>query len=281
MHEFQYCDSSLEKNKSDSYHLSIQAGLDGFSFTVVDPYRNQYLALSHFPIEARPDLQKLTGIIKDTLSARELLNLGYNSVSCIVTGSRSTLLPGILFNKNHIRSYFEFNHEMEELDELHFNYLKHIDAYLIFPVYQEISNLLFRHFPKLKLFNQAAPFIESTLVRKEHEQQVSVYFQSDFFDIIYLRGRQLILHNNFRYRDPKDIIYFILFTCDKLKLDPATVPVCLSGDVSIQSVETEIISQFFRNVSFARTDKQFIYPAAFNKLPEHAFLNLLNLYHCE
>jgi hypothetical protein len=280
MHEFQYCDSSLEKNKSDSYHLSIQAGLDGFSFSVLDPYLNKFLALSHFPFTSKTDLQYLPGIIKDRLNSQELLILEYNSISCILTGNKSTLLPGSLFNKEHIRSYFEFNHEMEDLDELHVNYLKYIDAYLIFSVYQELSNVLFRHFPKLKIFNQATPFIESTLVQKTNEQQLSVNFQSDFFDIIYLRGKQLILYNNFRYRDPRDVIYFILFTCDKLKLDPTVVPVCLSGDIAYQSIEAERIRQFFKNVSFARTDKQFSYPSGFNKLPEHTFLNLLNLYHC-
>jgi len=281
MYEFNLFDDSLEKNKSDSYHLSIQAGTDGFSFSVLDPYRNRYLALSHLPFKTRPDLLLLPEIIQSTLTSRELLTLDYDSISCILTGYKSTLLPASLFNKDHIRTYFEFNHEMEDLDELHINYLKYIDAYLIFSVYQEISNLLFKHFPKIKIFNQAAPFIESTLLQKENEQQISVCFHTDFFDIIYLRGRQLILYNNFKYRNPKDVIYFILFTCDKLKLDPGVIHVCLSGDVDVQSVETEIIRQFFKNVSFARMDKQFNYPPGFSKIPEHTFLNLLNLYHCE
>lgn len=281
MHEFQYCDSSLDINKSDSYHLSIQAGVHGFSFSILDRYRNNYLALSHFPFENKPDFQYLPELIEEKLKGNDLLALNYDTVSCIITGNKSTLLPKSLFNKDHIRAYFEFNHEVEDLDELHINYLKYIDAYLIFSVYHEITSVLFRHYPKIKIFNQATPFIESTLVRKSNEQQVSVSFQPDFFDIIYVRGRELILYNNFRYRHPQDVIYFILFVYDKLKLDPATVPVCLSGDIALQSVEAEIIRQFIRNVSFVRADKQFAYLFGFNKFPEHTFLNLLNLYHCE
>jgi hypothetical protein len=280
MHEFRFCDSSLEKQKSDSYHLSIQAGPDGFSFSVLDPYKSLYLALSHHPFENKPDQQYLPGLIGEQLKEHELLSLDYKTVSCIITGSKSTLVPGGLFVKDRIRSFFEFNHEMEDLDELHINYLKYIDAYLIFPVYQEISSVLFRRFPRMKLFNQAAPLIESTLIQKENEQQLSLNFQGDFFDIIYVRGKELVLYNNFRYRHPRDVIYFILFIYDKLKLDPAVVPVSLSGDIDIQSDEAEIIRQFIKHVSFARTDKQFTYLFGFNKIAQHNLLNLLNLYHC-
>ena len=281
MHDFQFVDSSLDTNKSNTYHLSIQAGLDGFSFLIFDPYTSQYLALSHIPFTTLGDTRDLPDILEKTIKDLDLLQIDYDSTSCIICGNKSTLLPAGLFSKENIRSYFEFNHQLDDLDELHYNYLRHLDAYLLFSVYHEISNVLIRKFPNLKIYNQASPFIESALLQMTGEEQIALNFQSDFFDIIYVRGQKLILHNNFSYRNPKDVIYFILYVYDKLKLDTATVPIVISGNVQAVSAETETISQFFRKVSFGMANKQNHYSFRFNKIPEHLLVNLFNLYHCE
>jgi len=281
MHEYNFCDSSLEQNKSDSYHLSILASQDGFSFTVLDPYKSKYLAYSHFPFSMLPDIQDLPDLFEKRIQAEELLVLEYNTVYCMISSNKSTLLPAGLFHKEKIRSYFEFNHDLGDLDELHTNYLKHLDAYLIFSVYHEIANVFLRYFPKTKIFNQATSFIEDSLLSRDDKTElVSASFQSGFFDIIFTRGKELILHNNFSYRNPNDLIYFIVYVYDKLKLDTSAIELQLSGSIDPQDTASEMIRKFIRNVSFGKASKQYNYVPGFKKMHEHTYLNICNLYHC-
>ena len=281
MHEYNFCDSRLEQNKSDSYHLSIQASPDGFSFTVLDPYTFRYLAYSHFPFAMFHDIRDLPDLFEKRIQEEGLLGLEYSTVYCIISSSKSTLLPAGLFNKEKIRSYFEFNHDLGELDELHTNYLKHLDAYLIFSVYHEIANVFVRQFPKIKICNQATSFIEDSLLRQDDKTDlVSASFQSGFFDIIFTRGKKLILHNIFSYRNPNDLIYFIVYIYDKLKLDTSQVELQLIGNIDPQDTASDMIRKFIRNVSFGKASKQYNYAPGFKKMHEHTYLNLCNLYHC-
>ena len=281
MHEYSFCDSSLEKNKSDSYHLSILASRDGFSFAILDPYRSRYLAYSHVPFTMLPDDRDLPDLFEQKLKDEELMGLDYDTVYCIICSNKSTLLPAGLFQKEKIRSYFEFNHDLGDLDELHANYLKHLDAYLVFSVYHEIANVFARYFPKTKIFNQATPFIEDALLRKDVSTGlVSASFQSGYFDIIYTRGKELILHNNFTYRSPSDLIYFIIYVYDKLGLDTSSVELELSGNIDPKDTASEMIRKFIRNTGFGKASKQYGYAPGFQKMHEHSYLNLCNIYHC-
>jgi hypothetical protein len=281
MHEYSFCDSSLEKNKSDSYHLSILASRDGFSFTILDPYRSMYLAYCHVPFTMPADNRDLPDLFERQLKNEELMGLEYDTVYCIICSNKSTLLPAGLFQKEKIRSYFEFNHNLGDLDELHANYLKHLDAYLVFSVYHEIANVFVRYFPKAEIFNQATPFIEDALLRKDvNNELVSAAFHSGYFDIIYIRGKQLILHNNVTYRNPSDLIYFILYVYDKLGLDTSKVPLELSGNIDPGDEAPEMIRKFIRNISYGKASKQYGYAQGFKKMHEHTYLNLCNLYHC-
>jgi len=48
MNDIRFLDEALDINKTITYHLSIQAGLDGFSFVIFDPSRNKFIALKHY-----------------------------------------------------------------------------------------------------------------------------------------------------------------------------------------------------------------------------------------
>lgn len=281
MYDIRFLDETLDIHKSNSYHLSIQAGLDGFSFVILDPVRYKYLAIKHFSFTEEIPEDKYPDHLKELILKDEFLSKEYESIYCIWCNRRTTLLPSPLYEKEKLKQYFEFNHVLNDLEELHANHLKSLEAYLIFPIHHEIANVFIRQFPRLKFFNQATPFIEFALnLQDSKPDSAHLNVHKDFFDIVILHDRSLILHNTFEFRDEKDFIYFIMNAYDKVKLDPGTCPIYLSGTIEKISAMTEIAKKFIKTVHFAKPDNRFQYSHAFDKIPEHFFIHLFNLYNC-
>lgn len=281
MHDIRFLDETLDLNKTNSYHLSIQAGLDGFSFVILNPVTYKYIAIKHCSYTEKFPEDKYPGHLEELFRKDEFLSKEYDSIYCIWQNPRTTLLPSPLFEKEKLKQYFEFNQTLHDLEELHVNHIKNPDAYLVFPIHHEIANVFIRHFPQLKFFNQATPFIEYTLQNQENEYD-SAYLnlQKDFYDIVIIRNRSLILHNTFKFRNEQDLIYFIMNVFDKLHLNPETCPVHLSGMIEKNSGMAEIVKKFIKSVNFAKPDTRFQYSHTFDKIPDHFFIHLFNLYNC-
>lgn len=281
MHDIRFLDETLDIHKTNSYHLSIQAGLDGFSFVILDPLKYKYLAIKHFSFAEEIPEDKYPDHLRELIHRDEFLSKEYESISCIWRNPRTTLLPSPLFEKENLKQYFEFNQVLNDLDELHANHIKSLDAYLIFSIHHEIANVFIRHYPRLKFFNQATPFIEYSLnLQEDGSDSAYLNIHKDFFDIVILRNRSLILHNTFKFRNEQDFVYFIMNVYDKVSLSPGTCPVYLSGMIEKKSAMTGIIKKFIKNVNFSKPDTRFQYSHTFDRIPEHFFIHLFSLYHC-
>ena len=282
MLQFELIDETFDLNNTSFYHLSIQASQDGFLFAVLDPAASKYLGLKRYRFEkySNPDHQYQE--IQKIIDQDPFLKRTYQSVSCIHNETRSTLLPAALFDRDHLKLYFEFNHVLNDLDELHYNYLKQADAYLVFPVYSEIANLYLKTWLNTKFFHQVTPLINDLIsVNKESGMLAGINFNIDHFDIIVCENGQLKYHNNFKFRSEEDLLYFILFVFDKLGLDQEKTPALLSGEIDKFSNRPSLLKKHFRNLSFQPAPAGFRYPPAFHKIQEHSLLSLLRLYHCE
>ena len=72
----------------------------------------------------------------------------------------------------------------------------------------------------------------------------------DHFEIVVIENGQLMFYNSFVYQTKEDLIYFILFTVEQLKLDPETIPITLIGDLTKDDERYEIIYKYIRFVDF-------------------------------
>lgn len=279
MLQFELLDETLDINKTQFYHLSIQAALDGFLFAILDPDASRYVGIKSYRFDKAIDPDQQYESILDIMEKDPFLQKAYLGVSCIHDESRSTLLPSALFERDHLKLYFEFNHVLNDLDELHFNHLKQADAYLVFPVYSEISNLYLKRWLNTRFFHQATPLID-VLTSLGNGKLAGINFSGGHFDIAVVDNRQLKYHNNFRFRSEEDLVYFMLFVFDKLGMDQENTPVLLSGEIDKFSDRPAQIKRYFRKLSFQHAPGGFQYPSTFQKIQEHSLLNLLSIYHC-
>src|SRR6056297_1568834 len=127
MKEFSHVDETLDLNRAHAYRLSIQVSLNGFSFSVLDQVRGKFVLLKHHDLSDLPSLEKKGDKLDKIMGSEPYLKPAYNKTTAMVASGKSTLIPAAYFQEKNLKKYLEFNHDMDELEEIHYNYLEGLD----------------------------------------------------------------------------------------------------------------------------------------------------------
>jgi hypothetical protein len=282
MQSFAYIDETLDINTTQSYELSIQLNLNGLSFCLLDTIRNKYIALQNYSLKEDVSFDEYLDSIEKVLESSDLLNQQFKNVKLIWLSNKNTLIPSSLFTTNNLKNYFEFNQKIDDLDEIHYTELKYANAYSIFTIPNQIATIFTRLYPKILFYNQQSPAIESALFKNNsNEIKVYVNIEQGFFDLTITQADKLLIYNNFAHRNVVDMLYFIMYSFDQLKINPEITEVLLSGNITKNSEEHNKLKEFIRHIKFQKHSEEYSYSYTFNKVPQHRFSNLFNLSHCE
>jgi hypothetical protein len=172
----------------------------------------------------------------------------------------------------------------EGADQIIYNRIRNAEAYVVFAIPEYVPEIARKYLPAVRFFHQSTPLIESIFLnRRNKKDQVTVYLDvsKSLFDIVVIENKKLILYNCFSFRDENDLIYFVLYVFEQLKLDPEKTELYLSGIITRRSRHYENLRKYIRHIYFDSPNPQFTYSYTFNQIPSHTFLNLLNLSSCE
>lgn len=280
MKSFSIVDDTFDPSISSSYFLSIQITLDGFSFCTLDPVRNKYIQFQHIQFTRN---QPLINQIEDCFNSLEKLNLPYKKTMVLVPTQVATLVPTPLFDNGDARKWLSFTHSIPEKQAIKANKIKMADAHNIFPVDENIEQLLRRQFPDPLFFHQHTPIIEGNLTTNmSNTQQTTLFINlaGDYFDLLAFGNNNLKLCNSFPVKSENDFIYFTLFTYEQLKLNPAETEIILSGTHSQFLQLSAHISKYVRKVRHSTMPHHFQYSHQFREVNNQSFYNLLSLPVC-
>ena len=98
--------AALQQNATKHYHLSIQLGLNGFSFCIRK--NNIILAIESY--------HHLLSQLEDTLKNHEWIDKEYASTHININNKNHTLIPSSIFDKKN-KNYIRFNHHRSENQE--------------------------------------------------------------------------------------------------------------------------------------------------------------------
>lgn len=282
MQNFAFVDETLDINLTQSYYLSIQVNLNGLSFCILDPVREKYIALHHTNFKRDLIFDDYLDELEKYIQATELLNQEFKAVKLIWLSDKNTLIPNSYFDKDKLKSYFEFNQKLDDLDEIHFTELKYVDAYSVFVLPNQVANIFSKQFKNISYYNQQIPFIDQALFKHHTDsKKVIVNINTEFIDICIIEDGKLLLYNNFVYKTESDLLYFILYVFDQFNLDTQHTELFLNGRIEKNSSLYNQLHKFIKQLKFDKLPGEFSYSYTFNKIQAHTFTNLFNLHNCE
>lgn len=262
--------------------LSIQVHLNGFSFCIIDITGNTIYGIKYFSFENLLTTDDLVNALEKLFHSEQLLNIPYNKVFVSYLTQKSTLIPSSFFDEHNLKAYFEFNHTLNELDEIHYNYLNTINAFNVFTIPNYVANTFIKKFSNVEFIHQATPFIIHITRQKKESEDSEVFLNLNhrFFDIVVIKNGQFSLYNTFNYQNSNDLIYFILYVYKQLELNTGTDPVILSGEQCRSYSFVNEIKRYIRKVRFNLVPPGIKLSHKLKKLDSHLFLNNINMHHC-
>lgn len=275
MENFSYFDSAFNVNKTSTYHITIQFSAENYSYCIKDTIRKQFVAIKN------SDYSESTRInfvdkIKDVIKSDVYLNKSYKAVDLVFRSHRFTLVPSELFNKAFLKSYFKFNFDYKEDEEIHFNKMKETEAFNLFVIPANITTFLVNKFPEVKFYQQGTPVIENLILKTKNSKSeapvVYIIVAKDFFDFIVVSKGKLLFYNIFKYRTAEDFLYFVLNNLKCLGIEPNKTEIKLAGDIDEHSDLYLKSYKFFTNYSFAKNEDEYTYNF---EVPQHKLSNIL------
>jgi len=282
MQNFIFVDETLDYNLSHTYELSIQVNLNGLSFCILDTVRNKYIALKHQNFSKDSDIDSIITEIEGLLAGDEFLSKKYKSVKLIWLSQKNTLIPNLFFSKENLKTYFEYNFKLDELDEIHFSKLSFIDAYSVYAIPNTIATVFTKHFSSVKFYNQQVPFLNYIFLKHHSEQsKVFVNINNGSLDIVILEKGKLLFNNSFAFKKDSDINYYIILIFVQFKLNREVNELILSGFIDRKTSTFKNLQKFIKHIKFEKIIEEYTFSYTFDKIPDHTFTTLFNLHTCE
>lgn len=271
-------DESFQQEEAGQYHLFLQLGLHSLSLSVLDTSRNKVIALQVFPFQKIFNEQALTEAVGELLEQDDLLKLPYKQVilSCIT--HKSTLIPAPLYEADKLKTYFTFNHILNENEEVYSDFIKTIEGYNVFSFPVSLEKLLKEKFNNVHVHHFASGLIESLLLqhKNQNKKKLFVHVQPTHFEIIVTEGNKLLLFNSFQHQTSEDFVYYVLFVAEQLKLNPEEVELVLIGEVEKNAALYQILFKYIRHISFGKRPEGTEFSYKFDKIPGHFYYSLFS-----
>jgi hypothetical protein len=254
--------------------LSIQVSLSGFSFLIKASGTGECLCFRNYPFEKLQLIDELIRKVESILNSDQYLNDEFNSTRACYVSQKATLIPAPFFRETDLKKQFEFNHNLNEYDELHFNYLDAIEAYCLFSLPSYLSQILHNSFSGITFRHQVSNLISICKPLCTESYTVGLSINSDFFDILVFENKQLLLHNSFQFTNSLDFAYFFMYPLKQLKIAPEKVHLLVFGEITKNKQILNELKGKVYNLKYPEPDSGTV----FKNLSEAQKLNYYSLF---
>ena len=273
-------DESLNKTKTSGYCLNMQLSFNDFTYTIYDKSRNKYIAFEQYKFDKVYNHYQLNNKLEELIKQLSWLRGTFDRCNLIFINNKSTLIPVPLYSEEEQETYFNFNHTLEDYEELSCDKLKSLNAYNLFAIPQNIKLNIHDLFQNCQIYHHITSLVETLLLsgrNNSDDKKVYVNVNTSLFDLIYLEGNKLIYSNSFEYHSKEDFTYYVLFALQQLKQNPNSIEVILTGEIQRNSELFDVLFKYIRNITFIKRNDAFEYSYVFDKLFPNYYYNLLNL----
>lgn len=273
-------DESFELKNTSEYHLSIQAGLDGFSFCILDIHRNKYIAFRHIPLIVGK-IQFLARKIETIFEHEEILNATFNSISIGFSTNKATLVPKEFSEPSINIKIADLTSNLSRNEETGAHPLPGFNYQIVYSYPKELMALFNRKFTDFRFCHKSVPMLASVITQyNEKRNTLVIDFEKKYIRMIALKGAEISLYNSFYYKNESDFLYYILNVCHSLLIDPERDEILISGYIASDSGFIRQLKKYLGNVQLLKPSADYSYGTLFEKVQKHQFISLLNTYPC-
>jgi hypothetical protein len=275
-----FIDEAFDAKKVASFQLILQVGMNDLFIAVKQKSQNKYIAFEHYTFQSVYNFDVVSDLISIIGKESKLMVQGYHTVTCLMANNLSTLVPNPLFKEDEKQTYLTFNTSLDPHELIMVDELKNMDAKNIFAVPSSIKDKLSKLFKNISYHHTSSVLINGLLIENKNktDKKLYVHLQSSHFQIIVIKGKELLFYNTFNYHSAEDFIYYLLFVCEQLHLNPEAIEAVLLGEIEKKSSIYTLTHKYIRNLKFGERIDGADYSYQLQTLQKHYYFTLFNNY---
>ena len=242
--------------KTSNIKLSIHISLNGLSFCIIDLISKEIDFLRTYSLSKNSTPKELLKTLKKGFKENGELRNSFSSVKIIHYNNLSTVVPEPLFDKKNALSYLKFNSKILQNDYIAYDRIFNNECVNVFIPYVNINNYIFKMFDSFVYNHYSSIILEKVKLNEKNTTTPSLYLNINInhMEITYFVKNKLVFYNRFDFNTKEDVMYYLLFTIDQLKLNPEEIPVVITGNISEDDDNYKIIYKYIRNVSIFNSE---------------------------
>ncbi len=260
---------------ANSYHLSIQLGISHFSYCLLNTITLTYDYVKMHTLSSVDDAAaEITEIINNDV----IIKSEFSTQSVAFVNFPSTLVPSSLYKKEEAETILAFNTEV--MGKVIADTILSQKANLIYSVPESILTIVSNFFPKAKQKAQESILIQQYSQLNTNTEIAYLYLNQKKVTITFFKENKLIFNNSFDYFTKEDLLYFVLFSFEQLKLSTEKIKVILFGAIEKDDEYFNLLYDYIRNLKLGKRPHQFNFPTEFDSLAEHKYFGLFTQVLC-
>lgn len=277
-------DKSFDPASLGKYHLSLQIGNDSFIACVTKIKSGHIVGIASesFKGELKHDFH--TSAFIDTLKNCPLkISKKYASVSISVSNLNFSIVPKALFDVSQLSQYVQLNATPNKNYEYLHSSLKNDGLVVGFALPKDLKAWISKVFPSAKIHHEIGVSIAASLrdYNSLSSSRIVLNVHFNHFDFIYIKEGKLNFANSFSFESEEDFLYFTLFTCEQLEINPHEIQTYLLGNIKRGGALHQLLFQYIKNLEFGQINKNIKISNGLTGLPKHSYYNTFNQYLCE
>ena len=259
-----YIGRAFNFERSEDYHLILQISFN--QLTIILLNTNSVIEFYHNI--------KIENNLTDIFNNEKTLQLKYRKTTITFSNIAYTLVPNYLFVNEHSKEILEFSSDISDVIKL--EKIREIDSTLIYSISEEIENLVSNFFPSATLKPQQSILIEQYIQANNKLDNAYLFFNENLLNITIFKDEKLVFSNAFLFKTKEDLLYYILFTFEQLKISTESVKVKLYGHIVKNDEIYKLLYDYIRNIEFGINMTTIKVPTEMNLLENHQIQGLFN-----
>jgi hypothetical protein len=275
-----FVDESFDTQRLSDFHLVIQIGNDGLLAVVYDKEKNKYIAFEYYSFQQIYNSDVIPDLFEIAKSESKIIGNKFKTVSCSVVNSLSTLVPAALFESDHKKTYLKFNSSLQGDELIMIDEIRNIESKNVYALPFGLKAKLDGCYNKINYHHFSSALIEDLLSQNKNQTKKKLYIhvQASHLEAIVIEGKKLLFYNTFNYHTSEDFIYYVLFVCEQLHLNPENIETFLLGEIERTSAIFTLSQKYIRNLKFGERTESTEYSYQLQTFPKHFYFSLFNKY---
>ncbi|MDQ3046168.1 MAG: DUF3822 family protein, partial [Bacteroidota bacterium] len=124
----------------------------------------------------------------------------------------------------------------------------------------------------------STPLIESLLRQNKNQQakKLIIHVQPSHFEILVIEGKKLLFYNTFNHHTSEDLLYYLLFVCEQLQINPEKISLTVLGELEKNTGLYLLLQKYIRNISLGERSDTADFSYQLQTLPKHSYFTLFN-----